>query len=49
MTYVAIDQVEAMALADHISTLICIARSCSTPVPKRLSKGHPDDWRIRKR
>ena len=48
MIYVAVDQVEATRSPMAWSTSICVARSCSILVPERLSKGHPDDWRIRK-
>ena len=49
MIYVALDQVEAMTLADSMVDINLRRAVLLILVPERLSKGHPDDRRIRKR
>jgi ABC-type sugar transport system ATPase subunit len=49
MIYVALDQVEAMTLADSMVDINLRRAVLFDLVPERLSKGHPDDRRIRKR
>ncbi len=49
MIHVAVDQVEAMTLADSMVDINLRRAVLFDPVPERLSEGHPDDWRIRER
>jgi hypothetical protein len=49
MICVAVDQVDAKTFADRMVHIICVARLCSMLVQEKLSEGHPDDRRTRKR